>query len=314
LASISVLRGPAIANVKNLATLQVPAGYWFTDAAGAKLLLQRMGNPGSGREMGFLAPTSAAWCVVLEFADIGYVKSTDAADLNPAAILAAIRAGNATANRQREEKGLSAVDVLGWDKEPVYDPETRTLEWAVRAATKGGTVINHSLRLLGRSGVIEVTLLDQQNLSSTFTEFKRVVRGLSFKPGEQYEDHRGDDRVAKGGMVSLLASGETDGASKVGGVGLFSWQGKVWWLGWVFCAVAVMLILATKFRPRMKPRSRSHLPCAVFHVTANGSPILSDKHNEPANAPASSEMRTVRLKKKQFRFDMYYFNLIRKLL
>src|SRR6058998_4050463 len=72
---INWTKGPA--NLKTLAEVQVPEGFMFTGAQGTQKLLEAMGNPISGSELGFLAPTSLVWFVVFEFSDVGYVKDDD---------------------------------------------------------------------------------------------------------------------------------------------------------------------------------------------------------------------------------------------
>jgi len=75
--NINWTKGPAKAELKSLAEVQVPEGFVFTGAKGTQKLLEKMGNPTSGSELGFLAPTSLVWFVVFEFADVGYVKDDD---------------------------------------------------------------------------------------------------------------------------------------------------------------------------------------------------------------------------------------------
>ena len=313
-AAMNVLRGPAAAELRNVATLPIPPGYWFTDAAGARALLQKMGNLATGREIGLLAPTSGVWCVVFEFADIGYVKDTDRNQLSLDAMLAAIEASNSRANQQRGDNGWPALNILGWDEEPVYDSEANTFEWAIRAESKGETVINHNVRLLGRSGVIEATLLDQQHLSSTLTALRHLIAGIAFKPGEQYADYQSGDKLAKGGLATLVTSGETASVARFRHARAPDWQSKVWWLGWFFCVIAVILIFVAKSKTHTIKRRAPGLPCAVFHVVAYANPAPTDATIETAgDTLASAETNPDKLKKRRFRFDIYYFNLLRQL-
>ncbi len=92
------IKGPAKADLRQIAEIQVPAGFMFTGPEGARRLLERMGNPTSGQELGFLAPTSTTWFVVFEFSDVGYVKDTEKDKLDPDKILKSIKAGNDRAN------------------------------------------------------------------------------------------------------------------------------------------------------------------------------------------------------------------------
>src|SRR5438445_8308588 len=84
-------KGPAKADLKSLAAVEVPEGFVFTGPKGTKQLLEAMGNPTSGTELGFLAPTSLVWLVVFEFSDVGYVKDDDKDKLNPDKLLKTIK-------------------------------------------------------------------------------------------------------------------------------------------------------------------------------------------------------------------------------
>src|SRR5208282_2826455 len=67
LSKIKWTKGPATASLSDIAELQVPAGYLFTDAAGTKKLLNMYGNPTSGTEVGLLMETNERWSVLFEF-------------------------------------------------------------------------------------------------------------------------------------------------------------------------------------------------------------------------------------------------------
>src|SRR6476469_10872237 len=54
-------RGPSEADVGSYAKIKVPEGYIFTAGAGTRKLLEAMGNPTNGDELGFLAPTNMQW-------------------------------------------------------------------------------------------------------------------------------------------------------------------------------------------------------------------------------------------------------------
>src|SRR5687767_14934332 len=66
------VKGPSTANLQ-IAQIELPAGYSFTGGDGARQLLQLMGNPTNGRELGLMGPTNLDWFVVFEFSDTGYI-------------------------------------------------------------------------------------------------------------------------------------------------------------------------------------------------------------------------------------------------
>src|SRR5882724_11012654 len=100
---INWTKGPAKAELKSLAEVQVPEGFMFTGAKGTQKLLEAMGNPTSGSELGFLAPTSLVWFVVFEFAEVGFVKDDDKDKLDADKLLKSIKAGTEAANKYREK-------------------------------------------------------------------------------------------------------------------------------------------------------------------------------------------------------------------
>jgi hypothetical protein len=99
-------RGPGKVSLGKHAEINVPEGYQFTAAEGTQRLLQLMGNPTSGAELGFLAPTKMDWFVVFEFNDVGYVKDDEKDQLNADKMLEAIRRGTEEANKERKEMGV----------------------------------------------------------------------------------------------------------------------------------------------------------------------------------------------------------------
>src|SRR2546425_8094335 len=73
--AIAWTSGPAQASLGTIAGLQVPAGYRFADAKGARAFLQAMRSPVPQGLAGILAPVdSGSWWVVFKFAELGYVK------------------------------------------------------------------------------------------------------------------------------------------------------------------------------------------------------------------------------------------------
>ena len=73
-ADLDWLPGPATAQIGDVAEIQVPEGFVFTGAQGTQSILEMSGNPVSGDELGFIAPTSLVWSAVFEWSEVGYVK------------------------------------------------------------------------------------------------------------------------------------------------------------------------------------------------------------------------------------------------
>jgi len=215
--NINWTRGPAKAELKNLAEVQVPEGFVFTGAKGTQKLLEKMGNPTSGSELGFLAPTSLVWFVVFRFSDVGYVKDDDKDKLDGDKLLKSIREGTEAANKYREKMGAAPLHITGWEIPPRYNEQSHNLEWAIRGESEGSPVINYNTRLLGRKGVMEVKLvMDPEVMNAALPAYQTLLKDYSYKQGERYAEYRSGDKLAKYGLAALITGGAAAVAVKTG--------------------------------------------------------------------------------------------------
>jgi len=233
-------RGPARVQLRAIADVEVPEGFMFTGSSGTRTLLEAMGNPTNGDELGFLAPTSVVWFVVFEFSDVGYVKDDDRDELNPDAMLKSIKEGNEYGNEERRRMGVPPLNIIGWEYPPKYDPTSNNLEWAIRAESEGQPVVNYNTRLLGRKGVMEVSLvIGPDELSATIPAFKSLLAGYTFQEGEKYAEYREGDKLAKYGLAALVVGGAAAGAAKLG---LFAWLAVFLKKAWKLVVLGVAAI------------------------------------------------------------------------
>ena len=230
LAKIKWTKGPTTASLKDIAELQVPAGYILANPTDTRKLLAAMGNPTTGAEMGLMMPTNEGWFVVFEFDRSGYVKDDDKDKLDPDAMLKAIQRGNEQGNIERKKMGVPPMTIIGWEQPPKYNPETHNLEWAIRGESEGKPVVNYNTRLLGRKGVMEVSLVvDPEKLTATMPAYQAVLQDYSFKTGEKYAEYRPGDKVAKYGLAALVTGGAAVVAVKSGLLGvLLVFLKKLW--------------------------------------------------------------------------------------
>jgi uncharacterized membrane-anchored protein len=192
--SVHWTAGPNKVSLPRLADIEIPAGYKFIDARGARAVLQQMKNPAPRGLIGIIAPNSGAWWVVLEFSEFGYVKeSVEQADT--AAVLAGLHS-------RLEQQGT--VSSLAWATEPQFDAATHTLEWAVEAHAGQLGVVNHTLRVFGRYGMIDGTAVQSAEAGAEVAPLKDLMQGVSFKPGQRYEDFQEGDKVAAVGPVGSI--------------------------------------------------------------------------------------------------------------
>jgi uncharacterized membrane-anchored protein len=232
------ISGPANAPLGEFVSIQIPGGYRFVDARSASILLERMKNPVPKGLVGILTPDSGRWWIVLEFVDTGYVKDVDKHNLDAARIMKAV--WNRIWQQNENQSGLnsSTITSLDWDLEPVYDPNEHTLEWAVRADSESGSVVNHTVRLLGRKGVLDATaVLPHRNIPDTIP-LKQLMKGVSFKEGERYADYQDGDKVSDLGLAGMI-TGEDSAAEQGNSIARIAGN-KIFWigLGCLACAVA----------------------------------------------------------------------------
>jgi uncharacterized membrane-anchored protein len=238
---VSWQKGPAVGDLGADAQVTVPAGYVFAGASDTRMIMEANQNPITGREMGFVAPAGEEWFAVFEFDDVGYVKDDEKDSLDANALLDSIRAGTEAGNKERIKRGWPTMTILGWETPPRYNDITHNLEWAIRAQSEGAPVINHNTRLLGRGGVMEVTLvIDPAKLNDTLPKFKTMLEGFQFKQGHRYAEFRAGDRTAAYGLTGLIVGGGTAALVKTGA---FKWL----WKALVAGGVGVLALLKKIF-------------------------------------------------------------------
>lgn len=234
------LHGPAEADLGGFAKVNVPEGHLFLDGNTTRQLMESVGEPTSGNEVGFLRPTNGGWSVYFEYADVGYVKDDEKDKLDADKLLKSIKQGNDAANEQRQRNGIPPLIIEGWQQEPKYDSTSHNLTWCILASVEGKKLLNYNTRLLGRQGYMSVTLVcDPDELPGTLTEYNGLLAGYKFNQGDTYAEYKPGDKVAKYGLGALVLGGAAVGAAKLG---LFAWLAVFLKKGWkviVFALVAV---------------------------------------------------------------------------
>ena len=224
---IQWLQGPATAEIDKWAEIKVPEGFLFANGDDTRLLMESIGNPATGDEVGFLAPDSLDWFVVFEFEESGYIKDDEKDSLDGDAILESIRSGTEEGNKIRRERGFTGLTIVGWEVPPAYNEKSHNLEWAIRAQDDDGElVLNHNTRILGRRGVMRVTLVvDPQLLASVLPTYRASLDEFEFKSGQRYAEYVQGDKLAQYGLTALVAGGAGAAAAKMG---LFQMLAKFW--------------------------------------------------------------------------------------
>ena len=227
--SIEWTPGPTKGALGSIATVDVPAGCRFSGAEGTKKFMELTQNPTNGQEQGVIlckpaeGESGATWFVVYEYDPTGYVKDDEKTKLDARKIFEALKEGNDAGNRMRRRRGWDEIFLAGWQRRPYYDENTHNLTWALRVYSGADTTINHSVRLLGRGGVMKVDLvISPTAFEDALPAFDAMIAGTTFVPGQTYAEWRSGDKVAKYGLTALVAGGAGAAAMKLG---LF---GKLW--------------------------------------------------------------------------------------
>ena len=226
-------RGPGIGELGDIAEVQIPEGYVFADANDTRILMEVMQNPISNTELGFIGKAGSDWFLVFEFNKTGYIKDDEKNSLDTDAMLESIKKGNENANRERAKRGWAPLNIVGWEQPPRYNPSTHNLEWALKAESEGSPVINWNTRLLGRKGVMKVTLVAGPDiLAQTLPYYQNLLSGFDYKSGNKYSEFRQGDKIAKYGLSALVVGGAAAVAAKTGIL-------KYLWKGLIFVVIAV---------------------------------------------------------------------------
>jgi uncharacterized membrane-anchored protein len=196
--------GPSTANLEDIAEINLIKGYLATNSEGTRLAMEECQNPITGQEVGMVITENESWFVVSLDAD---------------ALLKSIRAGNDAGNEERKKRGWSTMTILGWEQKPKYNSTTHNLEWAIKVQDdKSKTVsINYNTRLLGRKGVMQVSLVvDPQEYGKALPKFQDLLTKFKYKKGNKYSEYVKGDKLAKYGLAALIAGGATAVAAKTG--------------------------------------------------------------------------------------------------
>ncbi|WP_459481708.1 DUF2167 domain-containing protein [Clostridium saccharoperbutylacetonicum] len=217
---INWIEGPKTVDVgTDLAKLDLPEEYVFADGKDAKKLMKEMDNFITDKEQGivFSKDEKENWYVLFEFDDIGYIKDSDSKNIDADALLSDIKKGTEEDNAERRKNGKSTIDIIGWDEKPHYDPNTHNLVWSVLSTSKGEKIVNYNVRILGRGGVTEVTLVaGKDEMDKVKPKLATIISKYSYKEGKRYSDYIKGDKAAEIGLTALIAGGAGAGAAKVG--------------------------------------------------------------------------------------------------
>lgn len=315
------ISGPQKASLGTIANIDVPQGYRLTGESGARVLLARMKNPVPEGLIGILAPDSGKWWIVLTFNEVGYVKNADKERIDAAAVLQAVQKRSEMQNSERTEQGLTSIISVDWQRPPVYDAEKHSLDWALRAETQSSKVVNDTVLLLGRRGVLQIITVQPYEASADASHLQPLINNITFKEGQRYADYGNGDKIADVGLAQLIIDDkQAAGSSKLmAGLG----GGIVVWVysGLAGCAVMVGGVVLYQKRRQRRVRGAvyanggqamvaARAPSGNGHGSASGP--VSARSAIPKSG-SSLEDRGKLHRKRVFDYSKFYTHVVMEL-
>ncbi len=218
-AAIQWQEGPEVGKLGDVAEIKIPKNYSFTGAEGAQELLELYGNPRNPNMLGAMVPDSEDedWTLVFQFDEIGYVDDSDRESLDPDGLISDFQASIPAGNEERRSMGLEELTAMNWAKPPFYDPKTNNLTWGLKLDFPSGDAINYDIRMLGRRGVMEATLVgDPETYTTALPAVNGILDGYQFTSGNKYAEWKQGDKIAAYGLAGLVGGGALVAASKTG--------------------------------------------------------------------------------------------------
>lgn len=207
-AKLAAVRGPASVPLLDQATLDLPAGYAYIPVKEGTEIMEAMGNSVSSSFCGLVVPTDGAtWLISIDFIKSGYIQDTEAKNWKADELLTQTKEGTNEENKQRKEKGVPTLDVVGWIAPPSYDATTHKLLWGIEAKdSDANELVNYNTIALGREGYFSFTLVtDKSSVSSDKEDANKILAAANYNASKRYEDYvAGKDRLAEYGLAALV--------------------------------------------------------------------------------------------------------------
>ncbi len=103
---------------------------------------------------------------------------------------------------------MEPLTISGWSQKPFYDDQTKNLTWGLIVSSPSGSSINYESRVLGRRGYLNANMvLSEANVAKSVPEFRKILGGIAYKPGDTYGEFKSGDKVAEYGLLGLASGG-----------------------------------------------------------------------------------------------------------
>jgi uncharacterized membrane-anchored protein len=199
--------------------LKVPAGYLFTGKTGTNKWAVATSGREDAEARGLINSADGRWMVLFTYEETGHIKEDDKDDLDAGDLLDSYKEGQEQANEFRQQNGIEPIFIDGWEQQPAYNEQVKSLEWVITAhSPTSARIVNFNTRLLGRTGVTSAVLMygDDVQLKDIIGDFRALMSGFTFKDGQRYSEFRDGDKLAEYGLAALVAGGGVALAAKTG--------------------------------------------------------------------------------------------------
>ena len=213
-----VLRGGEISLKGGVAKISVPGGLRYLDPKDSETLLWDIwGNPRGEEPLGTLVPAGfdpfspGSWAAIISYSADGYVQDSDASKIDYDDLLKRMKEGTAELNKQREQRGYPAIQLVGWAAPPRYDAASHKLYWAreLKFAGQDANTLNYNIRMLGRRGVLMINVVaNMAQFAEVQAATPTILATVNFQEGHRYTDFNSStDKMATYGVAALVAGG-----------------------------------------------------------------------------------------------------------
>jgi uncharacterized membrane-anchored protein len=209
-----------IALGSNLASLTLTPNFQYLSPDDTrKFLVDVWRNPPGAADgtLGAIVPANVdmlgggGWIIVISYDDSGHVSDDDAAGIDYDQLLKDMQEQTLKDSEERKKQGFEPIELLGWAKPPYYDSQAKKLYWAKRLKFGGDAdeTLNYSIRALGRTGVLELTVVaSMQQLGMVDSRVNEVLGMVAFNSGSTYGEFSPSvDKAAEYGIAGLIAGG-----------------------------------------------------------------------------------------------------------
>jgi len=218
---VKTTKGPATVKIGSVAEYRLAEGQHFVGPDSLERFFKLTHNFYSDKELGVVLDDSGSM-LFFDFADVGYVKDEDKDKLDADKLMTSMRKNQLAANEERRKQGWDEMKLQGWATAPHYDEKTHNLTWAIKLSSSQDNYksvwINESIRLLGRGGYMNVTLVadPEQYAAASQATSTALASDFNYVQGQRYAEWKKGDKIAAVGLAALVVGGGAAVAAKMG--------------------------------------------------------------------------------------------------